>query len=215
MAKYKIDYEFDFTPTRENAQELLLDLAAIAGDWASESAAADHSQCIALADHEQAVTEAKAPLLTRIRELDNEVIKLRDRHVTVSAETQKQVEDAAQAKYDQIIKTLEWQLVEVTKERDRLIANAKGEKAAKKMSPRMAAHVQAIAIPRPGELVKIEPNPGNPTRYGGTVVRVFGQGSKFVEVTPSGHRQSVVLERKYIRRYAANERADADQGVQA
>lgn len=205
IAKYKIDYEFDFTPSRENAQELLLDLATIAGEWAKETAAADHSQCIGLPDHEKAVSEARTPLLTRIHELEAEIRPLR-----AGRDELFQQRNAITQQYNAAVQKVREQDAEI----GRLKKDATAPPSGGAGSHGKAPVIQAIyrGTPHVGELVKLMPRPETGgVWYGGVIKAIHGKGgSKGIEVLPKGHGRTITVTRAQIKRYAVNERADQE-----
>lgn len=166
MAKYTVDFEF--TPTLENAPDLLMDIAALVSTCqpAAQPTKADHSGCIAVGDHQAAM----ADLQHRIEELQE-----RNKSLYLSNEQLKLVLRTPQP-------------------------------PAPTPAPQQA---RQGTIPRIGEIVKLLPHPGHEGWTTGVVKAWHGHGgSKGIEVLPKGHGRTEIIERKYLRRYAENERAD-------
>lgn len=101
----------------------------------------------------------------------------------------------ATATLAQRAKTLEWQVGEITRERDQLIANAKKLTADSSINR---------TLPHPGEYVTILPNGSHQQYYGGVVKKIHGRGgSGGIEVLPKGHPNTIIFERRFIKRSAA------------
>jgi hypothetical protein len=182
MAKYNVN--IDFTPTWDNASELLMDLAALytSRPPVPEAEAADHSQCISLADHHALVQSLESKLEQETAE-----------HERIHAQ------DIAE-------------LNRVNNENARLREVYNNLKAESNKPDPNAAKNSMIHV---GEMVTILPgNDGKHQQYyGGIVKAIHGSGgSKGIEVLPRGHGHTVLIERKYIKRKAVNEREDTTNG---
>lgn len=184
----------DIAPTWENAAELLLELADLIS---TPRPATDHADCVARydkleqamkADHERFSNQYKAAL-DRSTALLNEKADLEKRLVALAAELEKKTPPPS---------------VPAPVDPNTFAAKPAG------MPRSMRGHIGAV--PHVGEVVRIAPNGNHHSWTSGVVKAVHNvarKGKKVtIDVLPTNHGQIETLERKYIKRIAANVMAE-------